>query len=550
MTVRSPALAIGWELLRRHRWGFAAAAGYVLLLWTARALGPGLGVLTGRDPELSFAFTFTVPTSIFFFYFVAVFSYGLTGDVAARESQFPTRLFSLPVSTAALAGWPMLYGTAVVAGLWLATASFVTWPSEARPPGALAPLLATAMLAWSQALTWMPYGLRGLRVIVALLWLSSLDVLVFLAIGRHASETLMLAFLLPQIPLAYLLARSAVARARRGEVPDWSGAVAWVGGLAPRRPRRRDEFRSAARAQTWFEWRLHGRALPTWVAILLPFELVFLFLAGSANRPLVAYTVVGVLFTPPFMAAFVAARLRRADPRGAGAENVGMPPFIATRPLTSAELVAAKLRMTFGSTLMTWLLVGVALIVALTLSGSWPVVAERVRRLSELVGTPRALAIVALGLMLLVASTWKQLVQGLYIGLSGREWLIRTGTALALVLLIFSEPVIQLVHDSDRAQRALWNAIPWVLAALVALKLGTATWLAPRLQRSGLYRDRVLLGGAAAWLGLVLILHAGFVWLLLTRLFPHYVLLLFAILVVPLVRLAAAPLALARNRHG
>src|SRR5690606_5734898 len=67
VTVRSPALAIGWELLRRHRWGFAAAAGYVLFLWTARALGPGLGVLTGRDPELSFAFTFTVPTSIFFF---------------------------------------------------------------------------------------------------------------------------------------------------------------------------------------------------------------------------------------------------------------------------------------------------------------------------------------------------------------------------------------------------------------------------------------------------------------------------------------------------
>jgi hypothetical protein len=39
------------------------------------------------------------------------------------------------------------------------------------------------------------------------------------------------------------------------------------------------------------------------------------------------------------------------------------------------------------------------------------------------------------------------------------------------------------------------------------------------------------------------------VWLIATPFFPHYVLALVAILATPLARLAAAPLALASNRH-
>ena len=51
---------------------------------------------------------------------------------------------------------------------------------------------------------------------------------------------------------------------------------------------------------------LFGRALPMWVAILLPFEMALILVAGS-NRPrLLFYTLLAVLFTPPFMAAFAA----------------------------------------------------------------------------------------------------------------------------------------------------------------------------------------------------------------------------------------------------
>ena len=58
-----------------------------------------------------------------------------------------------------------------------------------------------------------------------------------------------------------------------------------------------------------------------------------------------------------------------------------------------------------------------------------------------------------------------------------------------------------------------------------------------------------LVAGAASWLAVVLAVYAVLVWFVSTPLVPRYFLALVAILAVPLVRLSAAPLALAWNRH-
>ena len=55
----------------------------------------------------------------------------------------------------------------------------------------------------------------------------------------------MVAILAPQVPLAYLAARFAVARARRGDIPDWRRLFAWLGPLADALSLRRDRFPSA-----------------------------------------------------------------------------------------------------------------------------------------------------------------------------------------------------------------------------------------------------------------------------------------------------------------
>src|SRR5947209_8379659 len=81
----------------------------------------------------------------------------------------------------------------------------VIWPA----------VLAPALLAWTQALMWMPYPLPGLRVIAAVLCLGTIDSIVLLALRFQASERVMLAIAVPQLPLSYAAARYAVARARR-----------------------------------------------------------------------------------------------------------------------------------------------------------------------------------------------------------------------------------------------------------------------------------------------------------------------------------------------
>ena len=70
------------------------------------------------------------------------------------------------------------------------------------------------------------------------------------------------------------------------------------------------------------------------------------------------------------MAAFAAATVSKSNPDVS--DSYGVTPFIATRPLSDAALIAAKLRATIWSTLAAWLLLLVALTLALILSDIWP----------------------------------------------------------------------------------------------------------------------------------------------------------------------------------
>jgi polyhydroxybutyrate depolymerase len=288
--------------------------------------------------------------------------------------------------------------------------------------------------------------------------------------------------------------------------------------------------------------------LPALVGILLPFELGLLYLARHEPPVLVELTLVGVLLTPPVMAGFAAAT-ERGQPGQGGGDPQGVT-LTATRPLTSAALVAAKLQAAIWSTLLAWLLVLVAVPIALALSGTWPVVADGVIEFVEVVGRPRATVIALLGLTGLLASTWKQLVQSLCIALAGRAWVVRTNVLVRLALLVVVWPIGDwVIGNWNVVLAALWNAWPWVLAALVCFKLSATAWVVQRLHRSRLLSDRSLLAGAASWLAVVLALYAVLVWLVATPLIPRCLLALVAILAVPLARLSAAPLALAWSRH-
>ena len=545
--MRSPALAFLRGILQRHRWGLGAIILYLLALWSARPYILG----SGRPAELlhaeHFAFTVIVPLSASFMYLLVVFSLGLSGDLGARQSMYPDRMFNLPVTSGALVGWPMLFGTAAMASVWVATTLLGLWPSGINVPLVWPALFVAAFMAWTQVLMWMGFGLPGLRVIAAVVLLVAVSMIAILAMIFKPAEALMVAILAPQLPLAYFIARAAVGRARRGIVPDWQEGLGRPGQAMSGLARQRDHFSSPASAQAWLEWRQNGHSLPVWVGVLLPFELAFLLFGGTDAPATVFYVLLGVLLTPTFMAAFTAAALRRPDSQANGSHDLSL--FGATRPLTSAALVTAKLKVAMWSTLATWLLVFAAIPIALLLTGTWPVVTKQAQAFAEGVGTPRAVVLALLVLWLLVASTWKQLAQSLYIGLSGRQWLIRTTMFLAIGLLIVIVPTVQWLKGKDETLGALLEAVPWILAVLTAAKIAAAGWVATRLHRRRLLGDRALVAGAVGWLAAVLLLYGVLLWVFGTPHFPRYLLLLFAILVIPLARLSAAPLALAWNRH-
>ncbi len=544
MTIRSPAAAVAWEFRHRHRWGLMAIAALLCVLSVIKLVVLVRGFPVDFDSAERFAIVVVVPISSTFTYFLAVFTYGLEGDLAARQSMYPARMFTRPVPTAALAWWPMLYGTAAVVILWMATRLLALWPSFIHVPTIWPGILAVVLLAWTQALTWMPYGLPGLRVIVVMACLTVIDTIVLLAIHFDASESFMAAFLLPQIPLAWLVARSAVARARCGDVPDWRGSFTWLarlGGVS----RSRAHFRSPASAQAWFEWRRNGWSLPGWVAILLPVELLLLWVADTSTT-LVVTILLGACFTPVIMATFGAVTVSTAS--GTGSASYSLSPFIAARPLTNAQLIAAKLKMTVWSTALAWLLVIVAIPLALARSGEMPLVIDRSRRFAEAVGTPRAVVFLLLVVAGFVASTWKQLVQSLYIGLTGREWLIKGSVFVMLAVLFCLGPIAVWIVETRRVG-VVWNALPAILAVLVGIKMVAAAWVATRVYRGRLVRDRTLVIGAASWCIVVLVLYALLGWLVSGPLIPRYFFLLLAILAIPLARVSAAPLALAWNRH-
>ncbi len=316
--------------------------------------------------------------------------------------------------------------------------------------------------------------------------------------------------------------------------------------LSAASPDRRAGFPSADRAQAWFEWRRLGWSLPALVAIVLPFELALLFLARNAAA-LIFTILVGALLTPPFMAGFTAATVRKANSNVS--DSPELTPFLAVRPLSSAALVAAKLKAAAWSTLAAWLVVLFVIPLALVWSQTWPLVRDRATQFADAVGTPRAIVTLLLSVVGLMASTWKQLVQSLYIGLSGRQWLVRSSVFLTLAILCLVAPLAIWVDETPAALSALWNGFPLTLAVLACIKLAVAARVAVQLHDSHLLSDRTLIAGAAGWCVAVFALYGLLGWLVSGPLVPRSFLVIVAILAIPLTRVSAAPLAFAWNRH-
>jgi hypothetical protein len=171
------------------------------------------------------------------------------------------------------------------------------------------------------------------------------------------------------------------------------------------------------------------------------------------------------------------------------------------------------------------------------------------RNVASTIGAPRAIVLLVVVVAGQMLSTWKQLVQSLCFGLTGNERLIKGSVFVSLLLASLVGPLAIWIVDSERIG-VVWSAMPLILAALVGAKMLAAGWVAARLVREGgPLNERTLIAGAACWTVAVLAVYGVLAWLTDTPHIPRYLVMLVAILFVPLARLSAAPLAIARNRH-
>jgi hypothetical protein len=278
----------------------------------------------------------------------------------------------------------------------------------------------------------------------------------------------------------------------------------------------------------------------------LPLELLLLWTAGSATN-LVLVIVFGALVTPVVVATFASASVSTMG--GSPSDAYGLSPFIAARPCTDAQLLATKLRMTVRSTLAAWTLVLLAVPLAVYRSGTWPTLLDWSRDVARTIGAPHAVVLLTVIVAMMILSTWRQLVQSLCIGLTGNERLIKGSVFVSLMLAALLGPLAIWIVDSERVG-VVWSALPLILVVLVCAKMLAAGCVAVRLVREeGPLNERTLIAGAACWSLAVLALYAVLAWLTDTPHIPRYIVMLLAITLVPLARLSAAPLAIARNRH-
>src|SRR5262245_637863 len=216
--MKTPALAIGWTIWRRHRVGLTATAFCVFLAVVACAvvratLGPGEAIQACGEA--------VIPLAVCALYLAAVFAFGFDCDLATAGTAFPSRMFTLPVRTAALAGWPMAFGALAVGSLWLITASLILRPAGLDVPLWWPALLTGADLAWRQPLAWWPCGLAWLRIVVALVVAHLPITGTMLALRLDVPEWAVSLLLVVALAAGMVLAWAGVARARGGDIASW-----------------------------------------------------------------------------------------------------------------------------------------------------------------------------------------------------------------------------------------------------------------------------------------------------------------------------------------
>jgi hypothetical protein len=547
--MRSATTALAWEFWSANRRGWlllAAAVPVCALLYRV------LAARLRESPELQ---SFCVLPMVISLAVAAAFC-NFTDRMRREDiAGFPRHLFVLPVTTVRLVSCAIACGVFSVLALYVAWVKLVLEPVEIVLLVRWPVTLLAAFVVFYQAIIWCLCGFRLTRIISLSLVATTLvgiGVLPTLGPGATiwASEAGLSAVLLVLVAATYGVTLVWVDTQRRGGGRGWAWPRALVERVLSAIPHRQRALTSVDSALFWLEWRRAGLILPAAVllATCLMLGAVVSFTDRGEKATIWAETWLVVL--PLVMAFPVSLGFGKPD---FWSLDLALPPFIATRPISGGQLLAAKMKVAAASTLLAWAALLIIAPLCLYLfcdTEHW----RGIWRIWGIIYSPFSQwAIPILGLVMAMLLTWGLVIGNIWLGFAGRPGfyysLVVLGTAAFLTALILYAWCLDRPSDwEDTGVRALgW--LPWVLATCAAAKIWFALWCARRLRSRTLVSNRNIAAYLSIWLAATacLVFRAwlvspGIEWL-------RNMLMLLALCVVPVARVAAAPLAIAWNRH-
>ena len=551
--MRSPLAGLTWEIWQRGRRSACLALGCLSLCALVNLASPER-LRASEAGQALFTPLYGLLMVVSFLLWFGIFNY--TEFNSTKEwNGFPYRLFALPLRTWQLVALPMGLGVVSVELLFIAWVKLVLTRENIVMPEWFAMLLGAYMLFYQAAL-WGLAGFRITRILVlgfggaSSIGVACLPMFANSIPSPWLSEKRLGAIVVGLALVAFGTAWASVARQRCGGGRRRSWIKTQLERISDAIPRRSKGFASPAAAQFWFEWRRTGLVLPVCAAFAL---VVMIAPLAWFNRDDPRYTMqvlVRVLAMPIVFAFAIGKGFIKPE---FWSPNLSLPAFLAVRPLPAGEFVLSKMRVAALSVAMTWVLV-------IAFFSLWLPFCADITQLKrhwiefQMFYPHTWHAITLLYFAGFVVLTWRCMVGGLWVGLSGKSSYyigalclqVIVPTVLLIVGAIWSDTIDSEIRDHpDRVNSLVLSLIGWILALAVVAKgwFAVFSWTKITPRRTQQY---LLLwtGATLCFVALGILSRPP---LDVYRLEHLYV--LAALLLFPLARLGLAPSSFARNRH-
>ena len=354
--MKSIGAALTWELFERGKWTLPGAllTGNALAIVLLAALRRD-GAINPEDPSM-----ITIHQTMLFV------NATIFGGALFSAMGNPSRLRAFPAPNSVIVAWQLLPAMAAMALECLLSVAalnalfHVNWPLWGPATFMSVALAACAAVFWLTEKSPWHFFIFGVPVLTGgAIWFHSRYGLAFFA---HAPRmwrevTAVDGFtILAMTAGSYYAAIVGVARGRCGEYLNTPEFLRRLGRLLERlldlAPEAGLPFRSAAKAQFWFEWRQKGWALPAIVTMGLAFGFAgWLLFNRNPHELFAGATTAGAML--PVGGLIIGLIFGNANTNSLGG-TLEMGPFQAARPMSSSDMSRTTLRAAGMSVFVAW----------------------------------------------------------------------------------------------------------------------------------------------------------------------------------------------------